>query len=493
MEWCFPYIFIFTFLSAIYVFFKWKLSFWERRDVPTLPPSIPFGNVKGVGQTHHMKDLIDKVYRAFKDKSPIAGAYFAVSPVLIITDLDLAKNILIKDFNYFIDRPIYCNEDDDPLSGHMFALKGEKWRNIRSKLTPTFTSGKMKFMFPTIVDVADKFSESLKSAVKTDGVLEMKDWLARYTTDVIGRCAFGIECSSLEDPKVKFREMGQKAFDDPRHSQFVESIIWQFPNLCRTMGIKVVRDDVTEFFMGIVRDTLAYREENDIHRNDFMDLLIELQKSEGKLTVEEIAAQVYLFFIAGFETSSTTLSYALYELALNEDVQNKAREEINAVLEKHNGQLTYEAMKEMHYIDQIISETLRLYPPVVAIFRQTTENYKVHNTKFVIEKDISVFIPAYSIQRDEEYFENPEIFDPGRFSPEAMKARHPMTFLSFGDGPRNCIGLRFGRMQSSIGLITLLHNFRIKKCSKTVIPMKFSNSKGILSSEGGLYLEVEGL
>lgn len=124
--------------------------------------------------------------------------------------------------------------------------------------------------------------------------------------------------------------------------------------------MKTVRDDVSAFFLKAVNDTVDHREKNNIQRNDFMDILIDLKnQKENKLTVNEIAAQAFIFFLAGFETSATTLTYALYELALNKEIQDRARHEIRAVLKKHNGQFTYDAMMEMTFVEQIISGELK--------------------------------------------------------------------------------------------------------------------------------------
>ncbi|CAD7079507.1 unnamed protein product [Hermetia illucens] len=188
------------------------------------------------------------------------------------------------------------------------------------------------------------------------------------------------------------------------------------------------------------------------------------------------------------------MTYSLYELALNPDIQEKARQEINDVLAKHEGKLTYEAVLEMTYIDQILNDTfkaLRKYPPAVFLIRKTAQDYQVPTTKVIIQKGQEIMIPVYCIHHDPEIYMNPEPFDPARFSPKQIRNRHPMTFLGFGDGPRNCIGMRFARMQTRIGLITMLRNYRFKPSSKTVIPFIFDSDMTILTSKGGMHLGVE--
>lgn len=345
--------------TILYFFFRYKFTYWERRGVPTVKPVIPYGNIKEVNKTKHFGEMLHEIYTRLKGQGPIAGVYFFTSPVLLLLDLPAIKSVLVKDSANFLSRGVYYNEQDDPLSAHLFALDGPRWKHLRSKMTPTFTSGKMKFMYTAVVDVAERFQRCITEQTSANDVLEMRELLARFTTDVIGTCAFGIECNSLLDPEAQFRAMGRKVFNEPRNTGARGFFILAAPDLARRLHMKNEHDDVSDFFLGIVRETVEYREKNAIRRNDFMDLLIEMKNEVPKdgsapLTVEELAAQAYVFFLAGFETSSTTLTYALYEMSINKEIQNRAREEVNTVLARHEGKLTYEAMMEMPYIEQIL-------------------------------------------------------------------------------------------------------------------------------------------
>ena len=88
-----------------------------------------------------MSTLMTKLYNKYKEKAPMFGIYFFTSPAIVVTDLELIKHIMVKDFNYFHDRGVYFNVKDDPLSGHLFSIEGKEWKDMRAKLTPTFTSG----------------------------------------------------------------------------------------------------------------------------------------------------------------------------------------------------------------------------------------------------------------------------------------------------------------------------------------------------------------
>lgn len=191
-------------LLAYYV--RHLYSYWERKGVPTIKPLIPFGNFKGLGKLYYQGEITQKLYTEMKGSGPFCGVYLFHVPVALALDLDFVKNVLIKDFQYFQDRGMYYNEKDDPLSAHLFSIEGQKWRTLRSKLTVTFTSGKMKFMYPTIIAIANEFKSTLdEMLVNKDSMdIEMKDLLARFTTDVIGECAFGIECNRYIIVEMQF-------------------------------------------------------------------------------------------------------------------------------------------------------------------------------------------------------------------------------------------------------------------------------------------------
>lgn len=275
-------------------------------------------------------------------------------------DLDLIKTILVKEFSTFSDRDFFHNEKVEPLTGHLVALNGDAWRHVRTKLTPTFTSGKMKYMFPTISKVGDRLTEFVHDTIKQNNEIEVKGVLARFTMDVIGTVAFGIECDTMKSIDNDFYRLSRIAMEQTRHGPYVTFLIRNMKGLAKLLGVKILRDDVSEFFMNVVKSTIEYREQNNIQRNDFMDLLIKLKTDEegdkltDGLTVNQIAAQAFLFFLAGYETSSTTMLFTLYELALNPEIQTKVRQEIRNALEKH-GDLTYEMMIDIPYLDQVIN------------------------------------------------------------------------------------------------------------------------------------------
>jgi cytochrome P450 family 6 len=173
-----------------------------------------------------------------------------------------------------------------------------------------------------------------------------------------------------------------------------------------------------------------------------------------------------LFLIIGFETSTATMSFCLYELCRQPHLQQKIQDEIDSVLECVNNfdEITYDMMNSLKFLDCCIDETLRLYPPLSILFRTCTKDYKIPNTELIIEKGTSIYIPAMGIQRDSKIFDNPLEFIPERFyeSPTGLGKGKGLFYISFGAGPRHCIGERMAKMQTKIGLLSILWKFTVE-------------------------------
>jgi cytochrome P450 family 6 len=273
-----------------------------------------------------------------------------------------------------------------------------------------------------------------------------------------------------------------------------------FPQLAKLLHLSLTRKEQSNFITNMVQDTIEYREKNNYTRNDFMQLLINLKNNksqdfeghDGKpLSLDEVASQALVFFVAGFETSSTLMTFALYELARHEDIQEKLRREINSVLEQHNGQMTYDFIQDMKYLSQVIDETLRMHPPATQTNRKCLEDYKIPGQDVIIEKGTTVIIPIMGIHYDKEYYPEPEKFDPERFTDENKRLRHNFAHIPFGEGPRNCIGMRFGLLQSKMGLVSLLKNYNFTVNKKTIEPLQYKPNHFVLAAQGDIWLNAE--
>ncbi|KAF2895106.1 hypothetical protein ILUMI_11068 [Ignelater luminosus] len=439
---------------------------------------------------------IKEQYKELKSQGHKHGGLFNfMTPFYMPIDLELVRDILAKSSKTFIDRGVYYNERDDPLSAHLFNVDGEKWKRLRKYLSPTFTSGKLKTMFGTLLQCTDPLIETLSELADNNTPMDLKEVLARFSTDVIGSCAFGLECNSFKSPDAEFRKYGRKLFEKNLWEMLQLLFVVSNPDLGRFLKIVTTPKDTAEFFMKVIKETINYRESTNYYRKDMFQLLIELknkQLEENKtpLTLDEIAAQAFVFFVGGFETTSSATTFLLFQLASHQDIQQKVRDEINVVLKKHNGKITYDSLADLKYTVQVLDESLRLFPPVTQLLRKCTEDYKIPGTDIVLQKGSQVFIPLLGIQTDPEYFPEPEKFDPERFSVENKNIRH-FTHIPFGEGPRMCIGNRFALMQIKALLMVVLRNFKFSVNKNTQIPIKADPLSIVYCPQSTLWLDVK--
>ncbi|GJQ73206.1 Cyp6a9 [Trypoxylus dichotomus] len=447
---------------------------------------------KGVPLSVHFSNF----YNTFKSRGQKHGGVFQFfKPTYVPIDPEYIKDILIRDFPHFADRGMYHNEKDEPIIRNLFFMEGTEWKNMRMKLSPSYTSGKMKLLFKTMLDCSEPLVKRIKDLTENEQIIDIKDISARFTTDVIGSCAFGIECNSFESPNSEFRMYGKKVFEDSIFKTIRGVFRTAFPELARKLRMVIFDKEVGNFFIKAVTDTYYFRKNYNTRRNDFMQLLIELKDKDkdprqkaGALTIDDVVAQAFIFFLAGFDTSATTLTFALFELAHNYKMQQKVREEVEAILIKYDGQITYEGINEMKYMERVVQETLRKYPPIAVISRICTETYQVPNSNVTLDKGTLVGISVLGLHRDPEYYPEPEKFDPDRFSDENKGKIVPGTYIPFGDGPRVCIGLRFGLMQVKIGLAMLLKEFEFSVNPRTKVPLEIDLGF-VMTVKGGIWLD----
>lgn len=486
---------IVTIIVILYYYLTSNYNFWKVHGVRGPQPIPIFGTFKDVMLAKKfVGDYLKDVYNDYKEE-PMIGVYSKKKPILILKDLDLIKDVLIKDFHAFSDRGARnINEKNDPLSQHVFNLETKRWRILRTRLSPVFTSGKMKEMFSLISKCADQLDKYVEKLTSKEELVECRELAAKYTTDVIGACAFGIEMNVLSDKGDEFRRIGKQIvhynWSRVIRNGLRESVPW-FYNI---IGTFLPNLEYCTFITRVTMDTINYREMNNIVKHDFIDILREWKKNPDKmsgidLTDSLLASQTFAFFVAGFETSASTMASALYELALNQQIQDKLREEINQTYAKHDD-ITYDNIKEIIYLDKVVKETLRKHSPAAHLMRKSTTNYNFKGTKVSIPKGQKVWIPIYAIHNDPNIYPKPDVFDPERFSEEAVRTRHAMCYLPFGDGPRNCIALRFAYYQTKLGLIKLLQNYKFDPCEKTDVPYRNKANTNLLTPINGITLKI---
>ncbi|CAH2269487.1 jg27298 [Pararge aegeria aegeria] len=469
---------------VIMLYFRQTYSRFSDNGVKHFKP-IPFmGNMTRIlFRLDTFNVDLDRMYNGFPEERFI-GRYEFIKPIILVRDLELVKKIAIKDFEHFLDHRSFTDELIEPLfARNLFSLKGQEWKDMRSTLSPAFTSSKIKLMVPFMEEVGEQMIQALQKKIKESkhGAIDVdcKDLTSRYANDVIASCAFGLKVDSHTDENNQFFEMGKTAATFKFKQMLMLFAMSACPSLVKRLKLQLFTNETKEFFIDLVMNTMKDREARKIIRPDMIHLLMEAKKGQlshddklttenghgerdaGFATVEEstvgkkntdrvwsdtdLIAQAVLFFIAGFDTISTAMAFALHELAVNPDIQDRLFEEIKEYNEKHNGKLSFTAIQNMTYMDMVVSEVLRLWPPAMALDRICVKDYNMGkpNSKatkdYIIRKGELVSIPSWCFHHDPEFFPNPQKFEPERFSDENKHLINPMAYMPFGLGPRNCI------------------------------------------------------
>lgn len=433
----------------------------------------------------------------------LSGFFNFRMPTYILRDPELYKQIAIKNFDSFVDHRFIIEPQMDSLMGNtLFLMRGEKWRKMRTTLTPAFTGCKMRRMFDLVrecaIDSRNYLIERVFDDIGSEQVIELAEFYSRVTNDMIASCAFGLKINSLIDRNNEFYETGATL----QHLHSVKSFmkilcLRTFPWLMDKFQYQFVDKKIRDVFSKLVLRNIKNRRLNQIVRPDLIDLLMRAKNDgqNGPWSDDEIISQAFIFFLAGFDTTMWVLIATTYELALNQRIQQRLIDEIDAMNDKLSDQLIgYDDLNKMKYLDMVIMEVLRLHSPAVLIDRLCSKRIQLNvddKIKINIEKGDHIWIPIYCFHHNPEYFSQPELFDPERFNDENKKNINQAHYVPFGIGPRACIGNRFAIMEVKGIIYYMLSQFKFNISSKTEIPMKIKSSPFGLNAANGLYLSMK--
>lgn len=483
-------------LIAYYV--SYRLSHFDRLGLPYDKPLPILGNMgRSLFRIKHIAYYMQNLYERFSDYKYF-GFFDFINPVIMVRDPELISTIAIKNFDNFTDHRGFVDEKLDPLMGqNLFSLRGDYWREMRKLISPVFTSSKLKQMHGLICHCAEKFANHVANDVKRGKVIDMKEIISRYTNDVVATTAFGIEIDSMRDPKNDFYVLGREAlnFDSILSIKFMLGKNFSF--FMKLFGIRLFSQRVQNFFENVVDQTVRLRKEKGIYRPDLIQLMMETKGKNGSqgLSASAMTCQAFVFFFAGFDTTASALSLLVYELAINPDIKERLRTEIEDVLRESNGKPSYDDIHQMKYMDAVINESLRLHPLANFLDRLCVKEFElppaVAGAKPIkLKPGDTVWFPVYPIHRDPQYYPNPDKFDPERFLDTQPD---PLLFLPFGIGPRFCIGNRFALAEMKIFLFYFLARCDLLPTDKTTSPLKYNRKNFQLAPENGFSLMVKEL
>ncbi|XP_077094334.1 cytochrome P450 3A30-like isoform X1 [Siphateles boraxobius] len=483
------------FVALMVIYGYWPHSQFKKLGIAGPKPIPFFGTMLRYREGFHNFD-----FECFKKYGRVWGIYDARQPVLCIMDQSIIKTILIKEcYSLFTNRRNF--RLNGPLYDAVSIVEDDDWRRIRSVLSPSFTSGRLKEMFGIMKTHSQILVQNLgKSATRGENV-DIKEFFGAYSMDVVTSTAFSVDIDSLNNPKDPFVTNIKKMLKfDFLNPVFLISALFPFitPVLAK-MDLAFFPTSVTDFFYAALQKIKSERVANDHKKKrvDFLQLMVDSQTAgktqhgeehtEKGLSDHEILSQAMIFIFAGYETSSSTLSFFFYNLATNPEAMKKLQEEIDETF-PNKAPVDYEAVMNMDYLDAALNESLRLFPVAARLERVCKKTVEINGV--IIPKDMVVMIPTFALHRDPDYWSDPESFKPERFTKGNKETIDPYMYMPFGLGPRNCIGMRFAQLTMKLAIAEILQRFDVSVCAETQVPLELGLN-GLLAPKDPIKLKLK--
>ena len=480
------------------------MSILSRNGIPGNKPHLIFGNL------FDMKSLspVDKQNKLIKRYGKIVAFYNGGNPQVLVADPQLAKNILIKDFDNFTDRTNFWKyvHPSSWSDGNIVIAKRQRWEQTRRLLTPAFSASKLRAMTPIIDDSINTFIGIVAKNSESNKEINIFELFQRLSFEIIIKSAFGVRIETQNNPNHEFIQSVHKYLGTKLNKiVFLMSVCFPeiYPIIQFIRGqLELVCHWLRLYPISIIWNTLSSiieirKQKTGLRQNDILQAMIDSSLTDDQMSKEERLTAVFdeseeistklsgksaktvktdkhsvvltkndiitncvTFLFAGYETTSTALSYATHFLVNYPDIQKTVRQEVIDLYE-NEGKLDYNTVSKLQYMECVLNETMRLHPPLInSTARMCLSDYKYKN--ITIPKGATIVICTDFLHHDPEYWDEPDKFDPMRFSPENKHKINGCSYQPFGDGPRNCMGMRFAYLTMKLTLAKLLLHYKLE-------------------------------
>lgn len=263
--------------------------------------------------------MISLSHSEFKGKAPFVGIFQIRSPRLLLLKPEMVKDVLVKNFKNFHDNEFgdIFDAESDPLFGlNPFFLRGEEWKEKRAEITPAFTTNRLKVMYPLVQEVQGHLVKYINEQIEIKNLpLNAREFSTKYTVDVVAKAIYGIDAGSFVEEKPAIREITRRLFEPAGTLILKMFVVSAFPIIKKLVNMRFTPIDIEEFLIKLMKDSIKYREDNKIVRDDFLEYVIQLRNKKGLREID-MAAHTVAFLTDGTETSANSISHALYEVRI---------------------------------------------------------------------------------------------------------------------------------------------------------------------------------
>ena len=388
----------------------------------------------------YRKDRLSLLRRIARE-GDVCGMHFGPFPGILFNKPEHIHSILVE-HAYDFDKGLAIHNIFRPVIGDgIFSSEGDFHRRQRKIMSPPFQPRHIS----SYADIMGHYGEQIQQTWADGTIIDVNRQMTNVTMSVIGKALFDADVFTETD------ELGAAMTVTTEYVAHATSVLfpppysWPLPRNRRThKAAQVLRNRVQRF--------IDERRNSPAERNDFLSILLQARDENGKpMSDEQLMAECLTLFGAGHETTATALSWTWYLLCQHPESYQRVQEEVDSVLQGRTP--TYGDLARLPYCLQVFKEAMRLYPPVYLSSRRALREVEIDG--YCIPKERVVLFVPYTLHRREEYFPEPEKFDPERFIPEREKQLPRYAFVPFGAGPRICIGMYFAMMEGHLLLATI--------------------------------------
>ena len=409
----------------------------------TTPPGPRGEPLFGSGRQYSADPLrfVEDVERAYNG---IAAFDMGPMETYFVTEPSAIEQILVSDAESYRKPEFQSDTLGDLLGNGLLLSEGDTWQQQRQLANPAFTMGRLASFDDRIADHTTDLLDRWNPGETRNMELEM----TRVTIDVIADLMLGTELSE--------RQLGQLRENlEPIGKQFEpDPLRFALPSWVPMPGDRAYQSAVGAVDE-VVEEIIEQRRGTEGDEDGPMDLLSILLRAQdrGEQSAQQLRDEVVTMLLAGHDTTALTLTYTWYLLSEHPEERERVYEEVDGL----DGQPTIDDVQEFEYIEWVIDEAMRLYPPVYALFRQATEDVELLG--YDVPEDAMVMLSQWAVHRSPNYWDDPEQFRPERW---ADTDRHRFTYFPFGGGPRHCIGKNLAKLEAQIILAMVADEYELE-------------------------------
>ncbi|XP_017065826.1 probable cytochrome P450 28c1 [Drosophila eugracilis] len=463
-----------TLLGVLYVFLVSNFGHWRRRGV--LEPRVfpLFGSFPNMvwPRQHFTMDMRD-IYMRYRSTHSYVGCFLMRAPKLLILEPRLVYEIYVSAFSHFENNDVSKMVDlakDRLVSLNPFVLDGDEWRHQRAVFSTLLTNGRIRTTHAIMQRVCRDLCEFISRKSLGGKEMDCIDLGLRFTGESLFDCVLGIQARTFSDNPLPVVRQNQEMSAENRGLAIAGAVCGIFPNLPRRLRPKVFPLSHDQFYSSLISESLQLRRAKHQERNDFINHLLEMQR-DLNLSEEDMASHVMTFMFDGLDTTSNSVAHCLLLLGRNPKCQRHLLDELQKA--SPSGELPdLDVLIDLPYLSACFNESLRIYPAAGWASKTCTKEYELqgshHSEPLKIRPGDNLMIPIYALQNDPEHYPEPEVFRPERFMDGGLKSfKQQGVFLGFGNGPRQCVGMRLGLAMAKAALAAIVQHFEVVVSPRT--------------------------